>query len=474
MSVIQFSINGEPVAVAGLHPTTTLLQYLRVHRHLTGTKEGCAEGDCGACTVVVGETADGGARWRAVNACILFLPTLHGRAVLTIEGLSRPEEGLHPLQQAFVDHHAAQCGFCTPGFLMALAAQHLDASHAGHLSPEDVLAGNLCRCTGYRPILAAAAAARTAGVAMQAPAMPAAEGKMLDYAAAGGRFRAPRDGDELAACMAQTPEAIILSGGTDVGLWVTKALRDLDDIVWTGACADLNRIETDATEHRIGAGVRFYDAHPLLAEERPQLGEVIRRFACAQIRQAGTVVGNVVNASPIGDSSPAFLALGAKLALRKGDLRRTVALDDFFLGYRKTALQEGEFALALIVPRPKPGEIFKAMKVSKRFDQDISAVLGAFCLRLDGEVVRTARLAFGGIAAVPMRAKACEAALEGRRLDEEAIEAACAAFARTVQPIDDMRASAAYRLEAGQNLLRRLLIEVTRPEIATRVLDFAA
>jgi xanthine dehydrogenase small subunit len=470
MGAIRFSVNGVPVEVTSLHPTTTLLQYLRVHRRLTGTKEGCAEGDCGACTVAIGETVDGRTRWRAVNACILFLPTLHGRAVLTVEGLGGHGRPLHPVQQAFVDHHAAQCGFCTPGFVMSLVAHRLDPAHGGHLTTEDVLAGNLCRCTGYRPILDAAA---DAGEGEQPPAPPLLpdDGAMLDYRAAGGRFRAPRSSDELAACLEETPDATILAGGTDVGLWVTKALRSLDDIVWTGACADLQAIEVRPDEIRLGAGVRLYDAHPVLGDERPELGELLRRFACAQIRQAGTVLGNVLNASPIGDGSPAFLALDASVVLRKGKHRRTVPLDEFFLAYRKTALEPGEFAETLVVPRPAQGEIFKAMKLSKRFDQDISAVMGAFRLALKDGKVADARLAFGGVAATPKRATGSEAAIIGQPFDEAAIEAACRAFAREFQPIDDVRASAAYRSEAGQNLLRRLFLEVTRPDVPTRILD---
>ncbi|WP_035485815.1 xanthine dehydrogenase small subunit [Geminicoccus roseus] len=473
MTAIRFRLNGAPVEVTDLHPTTTLLQYLRVQCRLTGSKEGCAEGDCGACTVAVGETTGGQVRWRAVNACILFLGALHGRSVLTVEGLGAEGQPLHPVQQAFVDHHAAQCGFCTPGFVMALVAQRLDRTNSSHLTTEDVLAGNLCRCTGYRPILDAAADAGLGDDVPVVPVLPEGEA-MLDYAAAGGRFRAPRSGDELAACLAETPEATILAGGTDIGLWVTKALRDVDDLVWTGTCADLQSIEVTADEIRIGAGVRLYDAHPVLAEDRPDLGELLRRFACAQIRQTGTVLGNVMNASPIGDGSPAFLALGASLVLRSGASRRTLPLDEFFLGYRSTALRPGEFAEMLIVPRPLEGEVFRAMKVSKRFDQDISAVMGAFRLVMKDGLVAQARLAFGGVAATPRRAPGCEAALIGRRLDEGSIEAACAAFAVDFQPIDDVRASAAYRTEAGQNLLRRLFYEVVRPDVATRVLDLEA
>ncbi|HWL69640.1 MAG TPA: xanthine dehydrogenase small subunit [Geminicoccus sp.] len=470
MAPIRFTVNGAGVEVTDLHPTTTLLQYLRVHRRLTGTKEGCAEGDCGACTVAVGEWLDGRLRWRAVNACILFLSTLHGKAVLTVEGLSSESQPLHPVQQAFVDHHAAQCGFCTPGFVMALVAHRLDPENGGHLATEDVIAGNLCRCTGYRPILDAAADAEPGGLE-PAPPPELPDEAMPDYRAAGGRIRMPRSGDELAACLQETPDATLLAGGTDIGLWVTKALRELDDLVWLGACADLQRIDATPDGLRIGAAVRLHDAHPALAGHWPELGELLRRFACVQIRQAGTVLGNVLNASPIGDGSPAFLALGASLVLRKGDRRRTVPLDSFFLAYRKTALEQGEFAEALLLPWPTDGQVFKAMKLSKRFDQDISAVMGAFRLTLADGLVQDARLAFGGLAAIPRRSPSAEAALVGQRLDEAAIEAACAGFRQDFQPIDDVRATAAYRLEAGQNLLRRLFYEVTSPADAPRILD---
>ena len=469
MDAIRFILNGDPVEVEGLHPTTTLLQFLREQRRLTGTKEGCAEGDCGACTVVLGESAPDAPRWRAVNACILFLPTLHGRAVLTVEGLSSKATPLHPIQQAFIDHHAAQCGFCTPGFVMALAGRQLDRTNGEHLSTEDVLAGNLCRCTGYRPILDAA---KTTEPTEPPPlAAPVIQDRMLDYRGAGGRFRAPRSSDELADCLAETPGATLLAGGTDVGLWVTKALRDLDDIIWTGACADLQQIDMDATAIRIGAGVRLYDVHPILGQDRPELGELMRRFACVQIRQAGTVMGNVMNASPIGDGSPAFLALDASLVLRRGQERRTLPLSDFFIAYRKTDLQPAEFAEALLVPCPEEGEIFKAMKLSKRFDQDISAVMGAFRLVVHDGIVTKVRLAFGGLAAIPRRALVAEQVLMNRRLGMDAVDAACAAFRQEFQPIDDVRASAAYRIEAGQNMLRRLFHELTSPGTATRIQD---
>jgi xanthine dehydrogenase small subunit len=264
---------------------------------------------------------------------------------------------------------------------------------------------------------------------------------------------------------------MILAGGTDVGLWVTKALRDLDDIVWTGACTDLQQIDVESKEVRIGAGVRLYDAHPILGQDRPELGELMRRFACVQIRQAGTVLGNVMNASPIGDGSPAFLALDASVVLRRGPERRTLPLSDFFIAYRKTVLQPAEFAATLLIPRPENGEVFKAMKLSKRFDQDISAVMGAFRLVMRDGVVTKARLAFGGLAAIPKRALAAERALTGRRLDTRAVEAACVAFCQEFQPIDDVRASAAYRIEAGQNMLRRLFHEVISPGTTVRIQD---
>ena len=440
MNDIAFLLNGTPVRVSGDDPTRTLLQWLREDRGLTGTKEGCNEGDCGACTVIV--TDAGGTR--ALNACILFLPQLHGRAVRTVEGLSGPKGEMHPVQAAMVDHHGSQCGFCTPGFVMSMAAAQVN----GATDHDDYLAGNLCRCTGYAPIVRAAKA--VAGV--QAPGWMA--GALPEVGAA--PF-APTSSDELAAWYAAHPDATLIAGATDVGLWVTKQLRDLPKVAFLHACADLQKIERDGDRLRIGAGVTIAALRKAVAGTHPAFAELLRRFASEQVRQAATIGGNIANGSPIGDTPPALIAMGAVLHLRKGETRRDIPLEDFFLDYGKQDRAKGEFVEAVTIPASAPG--LACYKLSKRFDQDISAVCGCFAIGVEGGKIANARIAFGGMAGIPKRAAAVEAALVGRDWTLATVTAALPAFASDFAPMTDMRASSAYRLEAAQNMLIRYFHE---------------
>ena len=440
MNDIAFLLNGTPVRVSGDDPTRTLLQWLREDRGLTGTKEGCNEGDCGACTVIV--TDAGGTR--ALNACILFLPQLHGRAVRTVEGLSGPKGEMHPVQAAMVDHHGSQCGFCTPGFVMSMAAAQVN----GATDHDDYLAGNLCRCTGYAPIVRAAKA--VAGV--QAPGWMA--GALPEVGAA--PF-APTSSDELAAWYAAHPDATLIAGATDVGLWVTKQLRDLPEVAFLHACADLQKIERDGDRLRIGAGVTIAALRKALAGTHPAFAELLRRFASEQVRQAATVGGNIANGSPIGDTPPALIAMGALLHLRKGETRREIPLEDFFLDYGKQDRAKGEFVEAVTIPASAPG--LACYKLSKRFDQDISAVCGCLSITVEGGKIANARIAFGGMAGIPKRAMAVEAALTGKDWTLTTVTAALPALAEDFTPMTDMRASATYRLEAAQNMLIRYFHE---------------
>ncbi|MEZ5770646.1 MAG: xanthine dehydrogenase small subunit [Defluviimonas denitrificans] len=440
MNDIAFLLNGTPVRVSGDDPTRTLLQWLREDRGLTGTKEGCNEGDCGACTVMV--TDAGGTR--ALNACILFLPQLHGRAVRTVEGLSGPKGEMHPVQAAMVDHHGSQCGFCTPGFVMSMAAAQVN----GATDHDDYLAGNLCRCTGYAPIVRAAKA--VAGV--QAPGWMA--GALPEVGAA--PF-APTSSDELAAWYAAHPDATLIAGATDVGLWVTKQLRDLPKVAFLHACADLQKIERDGDRLRIGAGVTIAALRKAVAGTHPAFAELLRRFASEQVRQAATIGGNIANGSPIGDTPPALIAMGAVLHLRRGETRREMPLEDFFLDYGKQDRAKGEFVEAVTIPASAPG--LACYKLSKRFDQDISAVCGCFAIGVEGGKIANARIAFGGMAGIPKRAAAVEAALVGRDWTLATVTAALPAFASDFAPMTDMRASSAYRLEAAQNMLIRYFHE---------------
>jgi len=485
---VRYLLDGEVRTVEGTDPTRTVLQHLREDLGRTGTKEGCAEGDCGACTVVLAELAGGELRYRAINSCIQFLPTLDGRALLTVESLKHRRTGaLHPVQQALADGHGSQCGFCTPGFVMSLFALYKSDPAPDRTRINDALAGNLCRCTGYRPIVDAAQAMYALGRTipevgrdwLTAPAgsnsrsvaksevvlrrkLQALERRAsLALRHEAGAFHSPRTLAELARLRARLPDARLLAGGTDVGLWVTKQHRRLGDILYIGNVAELQRIKRSATAIDIGAAAPLTDAFAALEAEYPELREVCRRFASPPIRNAGTLAGNVANGSPIGDSMPPLIALGASVVLRKGTARRELPLEALYLAYQKTALRPGEFVERVLVPRRGPGLRLATYKISKRFDQDISAVCAAFALTLDGAKVGAARVAFGGMAPVPKRAAACEAALAGRPWNEATCERAAAALADDYRPISDMRASAAYRLGVAQNLLRKFHLETS-------------
>ena len=473
---IRFLHGGAIVEVAGAAPTRTVLEWLREDARCTGTKEGCAEGDCGACTVVIGELdAHGALSLQPVNACIRLLPTLDGKALFTVEDVAGPDGTLHPVQQAMVECHATQCGFCTPGFVMSLWAGFQRHRAAGTVPTRqqlaDDLSGNLCRCTGYRPILDAGQRAfdlplpafdRSAlAAALRAlTAMPP-----LHYAPAGSAaaFHAPRTLDDFAALCAVLPQARVLSGGTDVGLWVTKQFKDLGALIYIGEVTELRRIDVHADRIVIGAAASLEDAWTALAAEWPALRDIWRRFAALPLRVAGTMGGNVANGSPIGDAAPVLMALGATVVLRRGAQRRRLPLEDFYLGYMRNALEAGEFVQALEVPRQGGRrQAVRAYKIAKRYDCDISAVCAALAIELDGEHITTARLAFGGMAATVCRAARAEAALLGQPWTEATLQAAVSALAQDYTPLTDMRASAGYRMQVAQNLLRRFWLE-TRP-----------
>jgi len=428
---VQFLLNGEPQNVQVDEPTITLLDWLRETQGLTGTKEGCNEGDCGACTVVVGD----GRSTQALNACILFLPQLHGRTVRSIEGLG----GAHPVQDAMVDLHGSQCGFCTPGIVNSLVAAQIrrDRDH------DDVLAGNLCRCTGYAPII------RAADRAFDAP-LPDWAGEAIDVPKV--EF-APASLDELADWYAANPDATLIAGATDVGLWVTKGLRSLPKVAFLSRCADLQQVTHDDRAVRIGAAVTMDRVHALLHEMHPSYAEMVRRYGSTQVRAAATIGGNIANGSPIGDNPPALIALGATLHLRHGANSRDIAVEEFFLDYGKQDRVAGELVTGVTLPNKAPN--LRCYKISKRFDQDISALCACFNIELNRGKVVSARLAFGGMAGIPKRASAVEAAMVGQDWSLATAQAAALKMGQDFSPLTDMRASAEYRLRVAQNLLVR-------------------
>jgi xanthine dehydrogenase small subunit len=480
--VLRFVLDGEVIEVRNPDPTRTVLQFLREDLHRTGTKEGCAEGDCGACTVVIADRApDGRLRTRAINSCIRFLPTLDGKELITVESLRHKDGTLHPVQQAMVDCHGSQCGFCTPGFVMSLFALYKNAAMPDRVAIDDAIAGNLCRCTGYRPIIDAAVemyrrAPRSDDWLLQCAAQADAAGRdearrlaqlqsirrneTLALQRDGRRFFAPQSSAELAELAARYPDAVLLAGGTDVGLWVTKQHLEPSTVLYTGQVAELNELNVSGTYMHIGAAVTLTEAMPFLIEHFPTLEELLRRFASPPIRNAGTLGGNVANGSPIGDSMPALLAMDAVLRLRSRDGTREMPLSEFYLDYQNTALRPGEFVEQVVIPLPHADDRLQSYKVSKRFDQDISAVCAAFRVRLDvGNRIGDVRIAYGGMAAIPRRAMTCEQALQGREFVEASIAEAMAALDEDFKPISDMRASDEYRRRVCRNLLLRFYRE---------------
>ena len=471
---VTFILNNEVQTVSGLAGDTTLLAWLRRTRRLTGSKEGCAEGDCGACTVVFARLDAGGSVvWRPVNACILFLGMLEGASITTIEGLSDGAGGLHPCQQAMIDFHASQCGFCTPGFVMSLFAAWCNGDGLEAEAIDDTLAGNLCRCTGYRPIIDAGLSLVQGDLPASELARRQTEAELMakiahsdtvrlvgDGAENNVAFVTPTTADEFTDFYSDNPNATIVSGATDVGLWVTKQQRHLPVMLWTGR-VDCFKKATETDGHiRIGPAVTHQQVLSGLAARWPDFGETMRRFGSLQVRSSGTVCGNIANGSPIGDLPPMLIALSAEVELTAGPKMRRLALEAFFLDYGVQDRQKGEFVSAILLPLAQVTH-FRCYKISKRFDQDISAVMAAFNITVANDTITTARVAFGGMAATPKRARHVETALEGAHFTEASFRAAAAHMIDDFKPISDMRASGAYRLQVARNLVVKYGLDLT-------------
>lgn len=457
---IRFILNGDSMCLTDVAADATLLDHIRLVRRLTGTKEGCAEGDCGACTVLIGRKSGDGLIYEAVNACIRFLGSVDLCHVVTVEHLSR-NGALHPVQDAMLRHHGNQCGFCTPGIVMALYALWMGNPAPDADAARVALQGNLCRCTGYAPIVRAAMdvaegpdilAQERAEIAARLDAMD--DGRLVEM----DEVIIPRTSAELAEAFAARPDARIVAGGTDVGLWVTKHMRPIAPAIFINNISDLRGIDVTKDHVRIGASVSYSDFESTLRAAFPTLAAYWSRIGGPQVRNAGTIGGNIANGSPIGDTPPILIAADATIMLRKGAATRSLPIADFFIDYGKQDIAPGEFISEIVIPRPG-GRHLVAHKISKRRDEDISALaLGMSWAVADGKVVAP-RIAFGGMAATPRRAYGAERALDGATWAEPAIRAAMAALAEDFAPITDIRASAAYRMRVAQNLLLRVFLD---------------
>ncbi|RLJ41245.1 xanthine dehydrogenase small subunit [Litoreibacter meonggei] len=479
-SEIRFVLNDRDVTLDRVSASDTLLDFLRIDRRLTGTKEGCAEGDCGACTVLVGRLQNGVLRYEPVNACIRLTASLDACHVVSIEYLSGPSGKLHPVQQAMVDHHGSQCGFCTPGFVMSLYALWMGNPDPSETEIETALQGNLCRCTGYEPIIKAAKAVTALGssaddaltherAAMTAKLAKLRDGKRVEVSNAGSRCILPASVDDLADVLLETPDATLIAGATDVGLWVTKFLRDISPVVFLSHLDELRQIDVTDDAITIGAGVSYTDSRAAMTEDYPHLGPFWDRIAGWQIRSMGTIGGNVANGSPIGDTPPVLIALDASITLRKGSERRTIPIADFFIDYGKQDMAKGEFLESIRIPRPAKDAIHAAYKISKRRDEDISSVCAAFNITVEDSKITSARIAFGGMAATPKRAAHAEAALVGAAWTEAALIAAAEKLGDDFSPLSDWRASSDYRLQVSKNLFQKFWMDQQSDTTTTRI-----
>jgi xanthine dehydrogenase small subunit len=467
---IRFLLNGRDMSVNDVAGSQTLLDFLRLDQRLTGSKEGCAEGDCGACTVLVGRLHNGQLKYEAINACIRFLASLDGCHVVTIEYLSGPNGKLHPVQQAMVEHHGSQCGFCTPGFVMSLYALWMQTPHPSEAEIETALQGNLCRCTGYAPILKAAHAISQYGTPSAdylTTERGALTAKLEGFKTAQRVVTGPQDNqailpadvDDLARVLQEHPNATIIAGATDVGLWVTKFLRPISPAVFIGHLDELKDITLTDEALTFGAGVTYAELQDALSEAFPHLDSYWDRIAGQQVRNMGTIGGNIANGSPIGDTPPVLIALDAQITLRRGAHQHTIPLEEFFIDYGKQDREPSDFVENILIPRPQNANISAAYKISKRRDEDISSVAIGISVDIVNGMIAECRVAFGGMAATPKRGRAIEAALRGKPWSEKTFEAAANALPQDFTPLSDWRASSDYRTLAAQNLLRRFYLE---------------
>ncbi len=477
--MIEFLVNHTPVEIDDVAPNTSALDWLRTKSGLTGSKEGCASGDCGACTVIVGANTGDGVRYQSMNACLLMLGNLHGKHLITVDALSDVSattvEQLHPVQRAMVECHGSQCGFCTPGFIMSMFGLYLNyREYPGRATVIEQLGGNLCRCTGYRPILEACQHmyefprvadpfTEAANEFFQRPLNPE---PCLTHN--GQQFFLPQSLPDLLALKDQYPQAKLLAGGTDLALEFTQQLRDYDTLISVTEVAELQHIRDDEAGLTLGAAATYADLVPTLCARYPEAKEMFHRLGSAQIRNAGTLGGSLGNASPIGDPAPLLMALDAQIILANAHGERSVPVGDFFLAYRKTVLADNEVIVAVRIPPRSSSLTLACYKISKRMEDDISAVLLAIAFEQVDGVMRNVKTGFGGMAATPAAAQDLETFLAGKPFTEAVMAQAGDVLVHAFNPMTDVRASRDYRLTTCRNLLQRFWLEQSEQTI-TRV-----
>ena len=471
-NIIKFVYQDQIVEVKNPDPNETLLNYIRTKLKKTGTKEGCAEGGCGACTVVLGEFRENKINYFSINSCIMFLPTLQGKQLILVEDLLSKDGSLHPVQQSMVNYHGSQCGFCTPGFVMSLFSMFKNYSRYNDNLIKDSISGNLCRCTGYKPIIKAAKSLNNKNKNDQffknkkntIKLLKKINNDTIVIYKKNKKYFAPRYIQELKKILKKNINSHLLSGGTDLSLKVTKERKDIESIIYMNSIDELNYIKNTNNYVEVGATTPLIKFENYIQKYYLDFKTILQRYGSVQIRNVATMAGNIATASPIGDTLPLLLSLDAKLVLKSIKKTKIVPLNNFFLSYRKTKLKKGQFIESVRIPL-FPKNIFKAYKISKRFDDDISSICASFNLEIKNRKIKNIIIAYGGMSSIPKRAKYCEKALTNSQITDQIIEKAKKALEEDFSPISDTRASSKYRMMVAKNLLNKFFLEVTSKKL---------
>jgi len=471
-STLKFVWENKIHSISNIDPNETILNYVRLNLKKTGTKEGCAEGGCGACTVVLGDLTNNKIDYRAINSCIAFVPSLEGKQLILVEDLVSKNGALHSVQEAMVNYHGSQCGFCTPGFVMSLFAMYKNFSSYSKENIQDSISGNLCRCTGYRPIVDAAKSLNNVNRLDQfdknkkqiISLLKKINSENLIIQNRNKKYFSPKNINELKKTIKDNPNSIFLSGGTDLSLNVTKGRKDINNIISLNLIKELKFIKERNGNIEVGAATSLIEFELFIKKYYPDFNAILKRYGSVQIRNVATIAGNIATASPIGDTLPLLLSLDAKVVLQKISKKTILPLNNFFVSYRKTKLKKGQFIHSIIIPIFKKN-IFKAYKISKRIDDDISSVCASFNLEINNKKIKNIKIAYGGMAPIPKRAINCEKTLINSNLSEEIFEKAKKNLEKDFSPINDTRASKGYRMEVAKNLLMKCFIEIKKKKL---------